>query len=112
PGTLSPAHMGRVPPLLDQDASLVPLGSRLGQAHLRVLAQGEDVFLAIDLVAVAPQLGASRPDLDEQATLIGQLARLLAWLGLADLNVGKCHGGYHGGLLKYPALIPALDLAG
>ncbi|MCY1312730.1 hypothetical protein D9M70_631770 [compost metagenome] len=83
--------MRRVPSLLDQSPRLVALFSRLSQAHLRILAQGKDVFLPVDLVAVAPILGAGGANFDEQTSLITELAGLIAGLGLADLDVCERH---------------------
>jgi hypothetical protein len=54
-------------------------------------ADGEDVFLVVDPVAIAPELYAAGSDFQPQAISIGQLVGLRCWFRILDGCVCKRH---------------------
>jgi hypothetical protein len=66
-------------------ARSITLGAGISQRHLRVSPDGEYVFLPSNAIAVPPQLGAVRANLEIKPTAISELERSSAWLGLPNL---------------------------
>jgi hypothetical protein len=57
--------------------------------HVRILAQGHELLLAIVPIFPAPELAASRGDEEKQAFAIGQPVGFFPGLGFANFCVSK-----------------------
>ncbi|GAB3045684.1 hypothetical protein GCM10027214_04410 [Stenotrophomonas tumulicola] len=77
-----------------QSAGVLPGFSGLGQRHVRVQVEGQQLLFAAGAILPAPALGAGHGDEKEQAAAVCQLLRLGSRLGATDSSVGQRHWGY------------------
>lgn len=84
-----------------QLAGIRPSFSSLGQPGLRIWAEAQRLFFAVDAVLAAPQLAAGRCDDQVQAIAIKQLALLVSRLGVLDFLDRQ-----HLGVFYTPRYIP------
>jgi hypothetical protein len=69
---------------LDQRAQFLVAVARVLDAHRRIGADRDLLALAVQVVLVAPDLGAATQHLDEQPAAVGQAVGLVARLGVVD----------------------------
>ena len=60
----------RINPVLQKTLRLLPLFTRAGERGFGITAQREQLLFALEAVGEAPELGATRRHLDEQAAAI------------------------------------------
>ena len=89
-----------------QLAGIRPSFPSLGQPDLRVRAQAQRLFFAVDAVLAAPELAAGRRDDQVQAIAIKQLALLVGRFGVLDFLDRQDLGVFSGWGYFIPPNIP------
>lgn len=92
----------------DESTSPDVLNPGVSQRYRRVFADGKNVFLAGDAIAIPPQLGARRAHFQVEPASIRQFDGLGSWLGGSNLGVSQRHVRVSAPI---PATIPAISLA-